>query len=223
VEKQNPSSKIFCVGNFKTGTTSYSMAMRMLGFRDIHFPLKYVEHLMAGGETRWDVRPWDSMSNMNEIEYPLMDEAYPDSKFVLTTRNVDRWLVSIQKHMATKWPTRLKKLLDWRSELVFGVPCEIDAFDEAHFRQRFLKHREEVRDYFFNKPGRLLVLPLESPTKMEDLSRFLGKHIPYPRMNATPADGFASPGIPVSVENATKEGYPHEIHFLRFEEEIKWG
>lgn len=221
-------NKIFCIGHFKTGTTSYSLAARMLGFADLHFPLKYAEQLMAGGTVRWDDRPWDSMSNMNEAEYPQCDEAYPDSKFVLTTRRVNPWLKSIQKHLAMNWPPRLKKILDWRSELVFGVPCELDAYDETHFRKMFLRSEEAVLDYFHGPGktrGRLLVLELESSTKMEDLSFFLGKNVPYPKMNPTTAESeqaFKAPGFPAMFENATKEGYPKEPGFMKFEEALKW-
>jgi len=219
-------NKIFCIGHFKTGTTSYSMAMRMLGFRDIHFPLKYAERLQETGDVYWDDREWDSMSNINEVEYDRCDRVYPDSKFVLTTRVVDSWLVSIQKHMATKWPPRLKKLLDWRSEVVFGVPCELEAFDEEHFRKRYIEHYEGVLDYFRGREEQLLVLFLESNMKMESLATFLGKGIPYPRMNVSPGPvaGMECPGIPTLVAGGLKRtvDYDEKTVFLQFEEPVKW-
>jgi hypothetical protein len=214
-------SKIFAIGHFKTGTTSYSLAVRMMGLVDIHFPLKYVEHLMETGDVRWDSRYWDSMSNVNEIEYPQCDIVYPDSKFVLTTRSVDSWLKSIKKHMSMQWPPRLKRLLDWRSEVLFGCPCEINAFDEGHFRHMFLAHEEKVRDYFYGrKQQQLLILRLESNTKMEELAAFLGRRVPYPKMNAGPRSG--APGFPMLAEDATKDGYPKEPSFLQFEDLVKW-
>jgi len=220
-------NKIFCIGHFKTGTTSYSLAARMLGFADFHFPLKYMEHIMDGGATRWDKRPWDSMSNMNEVEYSQCDEAYPGSKFIVTTRSVDGWLKSIQGHLSMNWPPRLKKLLDWRSEKVFGVPCDIEAYDEAHFRKIYLQWHEEVKDYFYSSPDRyrsFLMLPVESRTKMEDLSRFLGKDVPYPRMNVTTDESlatFKAPGFPAMLENPLKDG-KREPGFMKFEEALKW-
>jgi len=213
-------SKIFAIGHFKTGTTSYSFAVRMMGLVDIHFPLKYAEHLQETGDVYWDARPWDSISNMNEVEYELCDKTYPDSKFILTTRNVDKWLVSIQKHMKTVWPPRLQKLLDWRSSKIFGCPCNIEGYHEAHFKRVFLEHEEGVRDYFAGTK-QLLVLPLESTTKMEDLAKFLGKRIPYPRTNVA-STGLVSPGLPMLVEDATKEGYPKKPAFLQFEDLVKW-
>jgi len=212
-------SKVFCIGHFKTGTTSYSFAVRMMGFRDIHFPLKYAEHLQETGSVVWDDRPWDSLSNINEVEYSQCDEAYPDSKFVLTTRDVDKWLVSIQRHMSTDWPPRLKRLLDWRSQVIFGCPCDIEAYDEWYFRRVFKDHEEAVCDYFLHT-DQLLVLPLESGTKMQDLARFLGKDVPYPKASATASP--SSPGLPMMVEDSTKEGYPKVPVFLQFEEPVQW-
>ena len=194
--------KVFAIGHFKTGTTSYSQAMRLLGMVDLHFPRRYVAQLNAtgavfwapgwwlpsgrsGGE-RWLPLSWDSMSNVNEVEYEECDEVYPDSKFVLTTRSVDSWLPSIRKHMMTPWPGRLRELFHGRFLKIFGCSCSIEEFDEAHFRRVFEEHGEAVRDYFSgSKSNQLLVLELESSDKMERLGKFLDKSVPYPKTNVT--------------------------------------
>jgi hypothetical protein len=181
-----PTSKIFAIGHFKTGTTSFHTAATMLGMEDLHFPRKYVESLNNGGDVHWDLRPWDSMSNVNEVEYPRCDEVYPGSKFVLTTRGLDSWLESMRKHMATPWPPRIRALIDGRMKKIFDCECRVAQFDPEHLTKVFKEHEEQVRDYFSGKKSeQLLVLALESEHKMERLSEFLGKSLPYPKRNIT--------------------------------------
>ncbi len=100
--------KYFCIGHFKTGTLSYSRAMKMFGLVDLHFPPKYVVQLNQEGVKPWTLRDWDSMSNMHEVEYQDCDALYPDSKFILTTRGIDRWLNSIRHHMEINFPNDIQ-------------------------------------------------------------------------------------------------------------------
>jgi len=194
--------KVFAIGHFKTGTSSYSEAMRFLGFVDLHFPVRYVRHLNTTGKVEWspgfwaaspknggqywvDV-PWDSMSNINELEYPQLEEHYQDSLFVLTTRPVDAWLQSIKKHMSRRWHAPFQELFDARFEKIFGCPCNAQAFDEKSFREVFLRHGEEVRDYFSNdRAKRFLLLDLTDNDKMSKLANFVGAEIQYPKANVS--------------------------------------
>lgn len=175
--------KRFCIGLFKTGTTSYSRAMHRLGLIDLHFPPKYLEQLHQQGVRPWTVREWDSMSNVHELEYPECDHLYPDSQFILTTRDVEGWLKSIEHHMRAPWSPHLQAAFDLRFQHVFGVPCRGNAFDAARFRRVFRQHDQAVRDYFAES-DRLLVLDLDSGEDlMQKLSDFVGTLPAYPHVN----------------------------------------
>jgi hypothetical protein len=84
----------------------------------------------------------------------------------------------------------------------------------------------KVIEYFGGREEQLLVLELESPHKMEQLAAFLGKGIPYPRMNVAPApiEGLTCPGIPTLVAGGLKrtDNYEEGTVFLQFEEPVKW-
>lgn len=185
------SARAYCVGLYKTGTSSYSEAMRRLGRRDWHCPVDYLLELHAGRTTPgvWNgSRLWDGMSNANEsrAEFARIDAEQPGSLFVLTTRAVDGWIRSIRAHMdpPRPWDARLQQAFDLRWELLFGVPCRPGAFEEGRFRRAFKDHNDEVLDYF---GLRVLVLHLEqTPDKMGDLARAVDAlPKPYPHERAT--------------------------------------
>lgn len=189
-------TKTFCIGLFKTGTTSYSRAMSLLGLRDLHFPQRYVAAL---AETRspflWSRVPFDSMSNVHETEWPELPALYPDCRFVLTTRDIEQWLPSVQQHMSHAWPDALRAVFDDRFDRVFGVPCRADAFDEALFRRKFSGHDEHVRDAC----PRLLVLNLDSSgdDKLQALSVHVAQPVQYPHANKRRQQ--PTPGAPLML------------------------
>ncbi len=190
--------KYFCIGHFKTGTSSYSKAMNQLGLIDLHFPPNYTSQLNEKGVIPWELRPWDSMSNLHEVEYPQCDALYPDSKFILTTRDTDTWLKSIHTHMKKTWPTSLQTVFDARFQKIYGVPCIGPAFRESIFRKAFEQHEEAVRDYFSNT-DRLVVLNLDSGEDlMKKLSDFVGIAPSYPHANKR--QKVRVPGEPLLVQ-----------------------
>lgn len=191
--------KTFCIGLFKTGTTSYSKAMGLLGKRDLHFPPRYIAAFNEVGRPfQWDRVKWDSISNMHEVEYRELMRLYPGARFVLTTRNVDKWLPSIRAHMDRPWSSELHVLFDARFQKVFGVPCRLDAFDDALFRKVFREHDEKVRDDCPN----LLVLDLDGGTDlMESLSKHVGGGVKYPHANRRRS---RKPGEPVTISIGRK-------------------
>jgi hypothetical protein len=188
--------KHFCIGMFKTGTSSYSKAMTMLGLTDLHFPPKYVAQLNAVGVAPWDARPWDSMSNVHEVEYQELEALYPGSKFILTTRKVDGWLKSVQRHMRGPWEPSLQAAFDVRFQKIFGIPCTGAAFDPWKLRRAFRDHDAAVREHF---GSRLLVLDLDGGGDMlRQLSAFVGRAPAYPHVNKRTADN--RPGEPVTIQ-----------------------
>jgi len=180
--------KFFCIGHFKTGTTSYSKAMGMLGLTDLHFPQRYAQAMIdADGPVYWSELLWDSMSNLHEVEYEGLQELYPDARFVLTTRNVDKWLLSIDAHMTRQWPPEVQALFDARFQKIYGIDCVVEQYDPALLRTVLLEHGQRVRDHFGDA---LCVLDLDSGDNLMDkLASFVGHPVRYPRSNGT-GDGM---------------------------------
>ena len=70
--------------------------------------------------------------------YPFLHEHYPDSYFILATRNVEAWLLSRLSHGGGSFAARAASALG-------GISHDAVA---ALWRQQFLAHNAEARRYF---------------------------------------------------------------------------
>ena len=101
--------RLFGIGLNKTGTTSLHEALRMLGYDSLHWGgpalRRFVEVSLAAGEpllSRLDPH-LDAFSDIQVLSehYELLDQQYPGSRFVLTTRPVEDWIESRRRHVET--------------------------------------------------------------------------------------------------------------------------
>ncbi len=174
-------SKVCYIGHFKTGTVSFWKAMQKLKYNSVHFPMDYFQYLDDYGNVSWPTK-YTAFSNCNEIEYPLVDKTYPNSKFVYPLRPVEDWLESIELFLnrpgrdvqADYWiDRRLKKCLG------------SESFNRALYRKSYLAHQEKVFEYFEGRDN-FLALDLYADDKWGPLCKFLDKPIPkreYPHLH----------------------------------------
>ena len=80
--------KIFGIGLPKTGQTSLATAMWTLGCKTVQYP--YNSSQIKNNDFALDLPI--------VINYKKLDKKYPNSKFILTTRDFDSWLASMQNH-----------------------------------------------------------------------------------------------------------------------------
>lgn len=168
-------SKIFGIGLSKTGTTSLARALKMLGYKTYHFPKDLegaLEHYQALTDTPI------------ARAYKDLDQQYPNSKFILTIRDVESWLKSMKAHFAT-YPreTREGWILELRRDLYHS-----ENFDPALMKDAFLQHNESVRSHFKTRPRDLLIINIIEGKGWELLCPFLSKSIPdtlFPTINIT--------------------------------------
>jgi len=166
--------KVFCVGLGKTGTTSVKESLRILGYRTIRLPLDWK------GITDFDA----ALPGVSAALYADLDAGFPGSKFILTVRDVDGWLKSIERDMGRK-----KDVQRARSEererlltLLYGTT----VFDSETFRQAYHAHVDRVQTYFRDRPDDLLVLNVTTQAGWEPLCSFLGVAVPetpFPNIN----------------------------------------
>ena len=101
VQKTPVKSKIFGIGLSKTGTTSLYAALHILGFRAgtfRHMKALGLEDWFKGDFTKDYLQEYDAVTDAPlTTMYPELDERYPNSRFILTLRPVESWLVSIEK------------------------------------------------------------------------------------------------------------------------------
>lgn len=162
-------SKVFCIGFVRTGTVSLIKALKILGYRSIHFPRNgkqpkegWIEYIK---KSNYDAYA-DAPMMYSEI-YPKLDKLYPDSKFILTVRDSKSFE---------------KSFLNF-----FGnVPWWDENKDIKKVVKKFENHDKRVIEYFKDRPSKLLVMNIIEGDGWEKLCKFLNKPIPkkpFPHKN----------------------------------------
>lgn len=168
-------NKVFCIGFQRTGTTSMIEALRILGYFGIHDAPWLLDDVIAG-RTRFDLV--DEYDAFGDNPFPLifdrLDRSHPGSKFILTVRDVERWLESVE-FLVTEWAP--------------GFPMErhiygVDGFDRDRYRERYERHVAEVERHFAGRDDSLLVVDVTAGDPWPAICRFLGEPVPpvpFPR------------------------------------------
>jgi len=143
--------KVFGIGFHKTGTTSLKHALEHLGYRvtgpdaprdpDIASKLHDLTRQLSQEFDGFQDNPWP-------LVYREMDLMWPDAKFILTFRDPSRWMASVSKHFTERdSPMRA---------LIYGADKAHPAGNEEHYLSVYQAHNENVRDYYVDRPGKLL-------------------------------------------------------------------
>lgn len=177
--------KVFGIGWAKTGTTTLGGALRILGFHHQGQNLSLLPQALSGDLLKakrialnadsFDDWPWILL-------YKEMNELFPDSKFVLTTREPSDWLRSYRRMLAREGPPS-PYLLSMR-ELIYGF--DVHSGSDADLVNRYLRHCADVSDYFSAAPDKLLVVNWSLGHGWKELCDFLSLPIPtapFPWLN----------------------------------------
>jgi hypothetical protein len=187
--------KIFGIGANKTGTTSLKIAMEDLGY--VVGIQRKAENLIDD----WAIRDFNSIKKycfsaqfFQDIPFSLpytyvaMDQAFPNSKFILTVRDSpEQWYNSITKFHAKKWgkegrvPTKedlqnatyIYKGSPWHTNrLIFKTPEE-DPYEKQVLNEFYIQYNKGVIEYFKQRPKDLLVLNVAEKGAYKMLCEFL--------------------------------------------------
>lgn len=177
--------KIFGIGWAKTGTTTLGVCLKRLGFRHQGQDLSLVHDLQRSDFSRildiaarhqvFEDWPW-------LLLFRELDAHFPGSRFILTTRDAERWLQSYRNMLRGQGPAS-REMNETRSFL-YGLPFP-DATD-SQLLDRYHRHHREVRDYFHGRDTDLLVVDWEAGSGWAELCGFLGLDIPdkpFPHAN----------------------------------------
>lgn len=174
-------NKIFCIGFHRTGTTSLNRALETFGYRvtgpngkndpDIAKNVLTMAYELVDQFDAFQDNPWP-------IIYKELDVKYPGSKYILTLRDSKSWIRSQVRVFGYK-ETPMRQ---W----IYGVGCP--KGNEDIYIKRFEEHNNEVKEYFKDRPGDLLILDLTKGDGWDNLCPFLEKEIPsipFPHANKT--------------------------------------
>lgn len=186
-------TRIFGIGSHKTATTSLHLAMQILGFDSNHWQTAH-----------WAKAIWREMKNLGrsqtlERNYHLcdlpiqlffreLDQAYPNSKFILTTLDEETWVQAARIHWSSKNKFRAAWDSDGFSHRVHQQVYGRKDFDRETFLATYRRHNQEVREYFKDRPQDLLEMPMSAggSSHWPALCKFVGKPVPsveYPHAN----------------------------------------
>jgi hypothetical protein len=178
----------------KTGTTTLHDLATRYGYRATHSTdwisdpekLKKYNFFCDGGS---------HFDHLNEFDFQHLFHAFPDSLFVLQTRNAKEWLISKLKHIGWDDNTQIApddedriRNNDWKYKSLLTI-------------ERFIAHKYNyenrvIRFFEDHDPSRLLIVDITNPhiqlAESDKLVEFLGLRsisvIRLPHANRTKAD-----------------------------------
>lgn len=174
-----PGSKVFCVGFQKTGTTSLQYALSRLGYRvGGVFPVTDLDKREQMYERAMGLLPqFDAFAdNPWCLYFRELDKAVPGAKFILTSRDPEKWYASACKHFG-KHPSQMH-------EWIYGEP--LPGGHKEAWIGRLQSHEAEVRSYFANRPDDFLEFDVAKGDGWNEICNFLGKKTPsspFPMLN----------------------------------------
>lgn len=184
-------NKVFGIGLSKTGTSSLADALKLMGITTIHYPYdKQTFHELKNKIFRLKIlNKYDAITDITVAPfYQDLDHYYPNSKFILTIRDREKWLDSIKTHskILNNWINKNDQFMEFTkyiSKLIYGTY----EFNESAYRQAYNIHLENVLSYFKYKPDQLLILDITSGEGWDKLENFLNiktPNQPFPRSNS---------------------------------------
>ena len=163
--------KVFCIGFHKTGTTSLGVALEYLGYRVCGVSHELLPSLRNNdmSEVKSLVNSYDAFKdNPWPVLFKELDALYPGSKFILTSREENKWINSAVNHFQ-RTPSDMRLY-------IYGKAYPVG--NEEIFLARYRKHNEDVIEYFKNRPDDLLILNLGHENPWYALCKYLNKPIP---------------------------------------------
>jgi len=193
------SIKVFEIGLMKTGSSSLGKAYEILGYKhkgwtpdavtefnesyDYEVLFKIIDEYDAFEDNPWNGNdfPYDISKG---CDYKILDEKYPNSKFILLERDDESWIKSMEYWCSPKLSIR-----------DFGNLLDIDERWVTD-REKIIKEKLEwkrlkfngIKEYFRNRPNDLLVMNICNGEGWKVLCPFLDKSIPdvqFPKKNIT--------------------------------------
>lgn len=160
-----PVSRCWGIGLGRTGTSSLCEAFRRLGYRNVlHNP--YFEQLATADA---------GADNGVLIFYKYLDYKFPGSKFVLTLRDRDSWLRSMEYANAIYKVTSLDDDVPIMRRMLL---YETVRFDRGKYCAAYDRHLAEVRRYFRDRRTDLLEMDIIAGDGWDKLCPFLGTPAP---------------------------------------------
>jgi hypothetical protein len=196
----DPAAKIFCVGFYKTGTTTLFEALKVLGYRTINGdkPGSYpgaddgatlLRRIEAGD---YDLPTFGLFDAFTDNPYfnlwRQIYDRFPTARYILTVRDETKWIESCVRFYRNR---RIRPMRVW----MFGAHADPsrDAASRRAWLDAYRAHNAAVRAHFASRPGQFLELNIVREPRWNELCAFLGVPVPdRPLPHANPTEPDAS-------------------------------
>jgi hypothetical protein len=186
-------SMIFGVGVNKSGTTSIAKAVEILGYPALHYRAPGLEprhvnpaicRAVEEGKHPFTYVPklgeYRALFDLHSVEkhFAALDAAFPASRYILHTRDLDSWLDSREQHVRINVARGSKYIGAWRT------------IDRDGWADHWHTQHRSVREYFRDRPNDLLEFDLTAGDGWEVLAPFLAMpvpDVPFPWKNSAGA------------------------------------
>ena len=172
-------SKIFGIGLSRTGTTSLAATMKLLGYSARHYPngMKEIEEHTFCNDSPISAR------------FEELDQLYPQSKFIYTTRNIEDWVRSCQRHfvrterlVSIRTSPDFVNFKDWYNygdlNLYGCASLELATISREQLIASYHTYEKRVYDYFKGREDDLLEICIMDTASLPltKIVGFLEKH-----------------------------------------------
>lgn len=164
--------KIFIIGFNKTATRTLDNFFSRNGLKTIHWDegklarsmkLNYLKNINLINTFYEQFTVFSDMEDYLDDNYAhikffkLLEKQYPTAKFILNIRNLDDWIKSRNNHMQGKYKSYLSNYYNLNAKEI-----------EMKWTNNFNYHIQDVKDYFSDKPGKLLIynIDIDKPIKL---------------------------------------------------------
>jgi hypothetical protein len=173
--------KIFGIGLQRTATSSLAEACRILGWNPCHG-----DYARLPGALDLNDPIYETFNMFCDTPFyylfEKLDFKYPGSKFILTVREEDSWIESVQKLFNVNRQFSYSPAIRLHHTLVYGSP----SFDESAMRDAHRRHIRKVSAHFQDRQADLLIADLTRNAGWNELCEFLGcerPSCPFPHLN----------------------------------------
>ena len=165
--------RVFQIGLHKCGTTSLYRLFKESGIKSVHGHKKERLWRRVREGLRDPLPPGIRdvlfFSDMgSELNFKHIDKCYPGSKFILNTRPREKWIRSRFSHLRGRFARKRAR----RGRLTMKALAR-------KWRRQWDDRHSDVKEYFRERPGDLLVFNIEkdSPEKIRDFLHGTGLNV----------------------------------------------
>jgi hypothetical protein len=189
--------KVFFIGFNKCGTRSFSQLFWEAGLNAYHGsdedPLyrQIPRNIDLARKCLYGFENYDAYSDSEKLSYSFrrLDKDYPDSRFVLNTRDINRWIVSRLNHGEGRY-------IDFVNQFE-GKNLTWHEWVEV-WRARFISHEKQVIEYFRGRDDTFLIFNIETDP-LRKFNCFIGTELvpgreKLPHFGLTAKKFFAADG-----------------------------